>query len=139
MASCRGNTTAQAPEKAAPTGPRAVEVVKVVEQPLNVTLSLPGELTPYQTVALYARVTGFVKTIAVDRGSRVRAGEQLAVLEAPELGAQKAEAQSKLQSAEAQLATVRSKSEASASTYEKLKAASSTPGMVGGNDVVLAQ
>jgi membrane fusion protein, multidrug efflux system len=138
MAGCRGNTTAQAPEKA-PAGPQTVEVVKVVEQPLNVTLSLPGELTPYQTVALYARVTGFVKTIAVDRGSRVRAGEQLAVLEAPELGAQKAEAQSKLQSAEAQLATVRSKAEASASTYEKLKAASATPGVVAGNDVVLAQ
>jgi len=139
MAGCRGKTTAQAPEKAAPAGPQTVEVVKVVEQPLNVTLSLPGELTPYQTVALYARVTGFVKTIAVDRGSRVRAGEQLAVLEAPELGAQKAEAQSKLQSAEAQLATVRSKAEASASTYEKLKAASATPGVVAGNDVVLAQ
>jgi len=110
-----------------------------VEQPLNVTLSLPGELTPYQTVALYARVTGFVKTIAVDRGSRVRAGEQLAVLEAPELGAQRGEAQSKLQSAEAQLAAARAKAEASASTYEKLKAASTTPGVVAGNDVVLAQ
>jgi len=139
MASCRGNTTAQAPDKAGQAGPETVEVVKVVEQSLNVTLSLPGELTPYQTVALYARVTGFVKTIAVDRGSRVRAGEQLAVLEAPELGAQKAEAQSKLQSAEAQLAAVRSKAEASASTYEKLKAASATPGVVAGNDVVLAQ
>jgi membrane fusion protein, multidrug efflux system len=138
MASCRGNTTAQAPEKAAPAGPQTVEVVKVVQQPLNVTLSLPGELTPYRTVALYARVTGFVKTIAVDRGSRVRAGEQLAVLEAPELGAQKAEAQSKLQSAEAQLASVRAKAEASASTYERLKAASATPGVVAGNDVVLA-
>jgi membrane fusion protein (multidrug efflux system) len=139
IAGCHGNTTAQAPEKSAPAGPQTVEVVKVVEQPLNVTLSLPGELTPYQTVALYARVTGFVKTIAVDRGSRVRAGEQLAVLEAPELGAQKAEAQSKLQSAEAQLAAVGSKAEASASTYEKLKAASATPGVVAGNDVVLAQ
>ncbi len=139
MAGCRGNTTAQAPAKAAPAGPQTVEIVKVVEQPLNVTLSLPGELTPYQTVALYSRVTGFVKTIAVDRGSRVRTGEQLAVLEAPELGAQRAEAQSKLQGAEAQLAAVRAKAEASASTYEKLKAASATPGVVAGNDVVLAQ
>jgi RND family efflux transporter MFP subunit len=139
VAGCHGNTTVQAPEKAALPGPQTVEVVKVVEQPLNVTLSLPGELTPYQTVALYARVTGFVKAIAVDRGSRVRAGELLAVLEAPELGAQRAEAQSKVQSAEAQLAAIRSKAEASASTYEKLKAASATPGVVAGNDVVLAQ
>jgi membrane fusion protein (multidrug efflux system) len=93
----------------------------------------------YQTVALYSRVTGFVKTISVDRGSRVRNGQQLAVLEAPELVAQKSEAQSKLQSAQAQLAAIRSKAEANASTYEKLKAASATPGVVAGNDVVLAQ
>jgi len=136
---CRSKTTAQTTDKAASAGPQTVDVVKVVEQPLNVTLSLPGELTPYQTVALYSRVTGFVKTIAVDRGSRVHTGEQLAVLEAPELGAQKAEAQSRLQSAEAQVAAARAKAEASASTYEKLKAASATPGVVAGNDVVVAQ
>ena len=139
VSGCRGNTTAQTTDKAAPAGLQTVEVIKVVEQPLNVTLSLPGELTPYQTVALYSRVTGFVKTIAVDRGSRVRAGQQLAALEAPELVAQKSEAQSKLQSAEAQLSAVRAKADASASTYDKLKAASATPGVVAGNDVVLAQ
>jgi membrane fusion protein (multidrug efflux system) len=136
---CRGTAPAPTTEKAAPAGPATVEVTKVVEQPLNVTLSLPGELTPYETVALYARVTGFVKTIDVDRGSRVRAGQQLAALEAPELVAQKAEAQSKVQSAEAQLAAIRSKADATASTYEKLKAASATPGVVAGNDVVVAQ
>jgi membrane fusion protein, multidrug efflux system len=139
MAGCRGTTATQTTDKTAPAGPPTVEVVKVVEQPLNVTLSLPGELTPYQTVALYSRVTGFVKTIAVDRGSRVRAGQQLAVLEAPELVAQKSEAQSKLQGAEAQLAAIRAKAEASASTYDRLKSASATPGVVAGNDVVLAQ
>jgi membrane fusion protein, multidrug efflux system len=139
LTGCHGNTTAQTTDKAPPAGPQTVEVVKVVEQPLNVTLSLPGELTPYQTVALYSRVTGFVKTITVDRGSRVRAGQQLATLEAPELVAQRSEAQSKLQGAEAQLATVRAKADASANTYEKLKAASATPGVVAGNDVVLAQ
>jgi membrane fusion protein (multidrug efflux system) len=116
LAGCRGNTPAQTTEKALPAGPQTVEVVKVVELPLDVTLSLPGELTPYQTVALYSRVTGFVKTIAVDRGSRVRAGQPIAALEAPELVAQKAETQSKLQSAQAQLAAVRSKAEATAST-----------------------
>jgi membrane fusion protein, multidrug efflux system len=139
LSACRGHAPAQNTEKAAPAGPPTIDVVKVVEQPLNVVLSLPGELTPYQTVALYSRVTGFVKTISVDRGSSVRAGQQLAVLEAPELIAQKAEAQSKLQGAQAQLATIRSKADANASTYEKLKAASATPGVVAGNDVVLAQ
>ncbi len=126
-------------EKAAATGPPTIEVVRVVEQPLTVMLSLPGELNPYQTVAIFPRVTGFVKTIAVDRGSRVRAGDLIAVLDAPELAAQRSEAQSKLRSAEAQLGAVRSKADADASTYEKLKAASATPGVVAGNDVVLAQ
>jgi RND family efflux transporter MFP subunit len=69
----------------------------------------------------------------------VRAGQLLAVLDAPELLAQRAEAQSKLQGAEAQLAAVRSKAEANQSTYDRLKAASATPGVVAGNDVVLAQ
>ena len=138
LTACRADTPARTTDAGAP-GPPTIDVVEVVEQPLNVTLSLPGELNPYQTVALYSRVTGFVKTIRVDRGSRVRAGEQLAVLEAPELVAQKSEAQSKLQSAESQLAAIRSKAEANVSTYEKLKAASATPGVVAGNDVVLAE
>ena len=69
----------------------------------------------------------------------MRAGELIAELEAPELVAQRAEAQSKLQSAQAQLAAARSKADADASTYDKLKAASATPGVVAGNDVVLAQ
>jgi RND family efflux transporter MFP subunit len=130
------------PQTTAPpvaTGPRTIEVVRVVEQPLDVTLSMPGELSAYQTVDIYPRVTGFVKTVAVDRGTSVKAGAVLAVLEAPELIAQRSEAQSKLQGAEAQLAAVRAKADASASTYERLKAASSTPGVVAGNDLVVAQ
>jgi membrane fusion protein (multidrug efflux system) len=134
---CGGNRSTPA-EKAA-SGPPTIEVVRVLEQAVNVTLSLPGELNPYQTVAIYPRVTGFVKTIRVDRGSRLRAGEVIAVLEAPELAAQRSEAQSKLQSAEAQLGAVRSKADADMSTYDKLKTAAATPGVVAGNDLMLAQ
>src|SRR4029450_5345663 len=134
MAGCRSNAPTQTTEKAAPAGPQTVEVVKVAEEPLDVTLSLPGELTPYQTVALYSRVTGFVKSITVDRGSRVRAGQQLATLEAPAPLAQRSEAHPKRQSPEAQLAATRAKADASTSTYDKLKAASATPGVVAGND-----
>lgn len=116
-----------------------VDVVKVVEQPLSVELSLPGELQAFQSVAVYPRVAGFVKVVHVDRGSRVRAGDVLVTLEAPEVIAQRAEAQSKLQGAEAQLSVARAKAEADRGTYEKLKAASATPGVVAGNDVVVAE
>jgi multidrug efflux pump subunit AcrA (membrane-fusion protein) len=50
---------------------------------------MPGELNPYQSVAIYPRVTGFVKIIRVDRGSRLRAGDLITELEAPELTAQR--------------------------------------------------
>lgn len=136
---CSRGSAPEAQSSPAQTGPRTIEVVRVVEQPIDVTLSMPAELTAYQTVAIYPRVTGFVKSISVDRGSRVRAGEVLAVLDAPELVAQRAEAQSKVQGAEAQLAAVRSKADADTSTYERLKGASATPGVVAGNDLVLAQ
>ena len=72
MGACRDKTPGPAAEKTAPAGPPTIEIANVVEQPLKVTLSLPGELTPYETVALYSRVNGFVKTIRVDRGRRSR-------------------------------------------------------------------
>jgi membrane fusion protein (multidrug efflux system) len=114
-------------------------VVRVLEQPLDVALSLPGELTAYQSVAIHARVNGFVKTVSADRGSRVRAGDIIATIEAPELVAQRAEAQSKLQAAESQLAVTRARAESDRGTFDRLKAASATPGVVAGNDVLIAE
>ena len=140
-AACGSSGTAPAdtsvPAQAA--GPLTIDVVRVVEQPLDVQLSLPGELTPFQAVAVYSKVTGFVKTVGVDRGSRVRTGDLIATLEAPELLAQRAEAQSKLQAAEAQLAVARAKADSDKSTYERLVAAAKTPGVVAGNEVLVAE
>lgn len=56
-------------------------------QELNPTYSIrvPGEIKPYEQVALYAKVSGFIKQLYVDRGDRVKKGQLLALLEAPEL------------------------------------------------------
>ena len=140
VAGCSGaHDGSPSPPAAAATDPATIDVVRVVERALDVQLSLPGELAAYQSVAIFPRVTGFVKTVTVDRGSRVRAGDLLATLEAPELVAQRAEAQSKLQAAEAQLAGARAKADADSSTFARLKAASATPGVVAGNEVILAE
>jgi RND family efflux transporter MFP subunit len=80
-----------------------------------------------------------VKTVNVDRGAVVPSGALLARLEAPELLAQRAEAQSKLQAAEADLAALRARADADAGTYERLRSASATPGVVAGNDLLHAQ
>lgn len=48
-------------------------------------ISVPAELKPYEQVSVYAKVPGFVKKLYVDRGDRVRKGQLLAILEAPEM------------------------------------------------------
>ena len=116
-----------------------VEVAKVVSKKLAITVHLPGELQPYEVVAVYPKVTAFVDSISVDRGSVVKAGQLMARLVAPEIAAQRAEAQSKLQGAEAQRGEAEAKLASGESTYERLKAASATPGVVAGNDLEVAQ
>ena len=117
----------------------AVEVAKVVSKKLAITARLPGELQPYEVVAVYPKVTAFVESIMVDRGSRVKTGQLMARLVAPEIAAQRAEAQSKLQAAEAQRGEAEAKLASDESTYQRLKAASATPGVVAGNDLDVAQ
>jgi RND family efflux transporter MFP subunit len=126
--------------KASPPDPSPkVQVTNVVAQKLSITVHLPGEIEPHEVVAVFPKVTGFVKSIAVDRGSRVKAGELIAQLEAPELLAQRSEAQSKFQAAQAQLAAVEAKVASDEGTYGHLKAAAATPGVVAGNDLFVAQ
>lgn len=116
-----------------------VDVVKVASHKLSISIRLPGELQPYEVVAVYPKVTAFVDSIRVDRGSIVKSGQLMARLVAPELAAQRAEAQSKLHSAEAQRVEAEAKLASDQGTYERLKAASATPGVVAGNDLEVAQ
>lgn len=119
--------------------PATVDVTPVVSKPLERTVKLPGEFLPYETVAIFPKVTGFIEKITVDRGSVVKKDQLLAQLVAPELKAQIAEAEAKVQAIESQRAEAQAKVAANESTYEKLKAASATPGVVAGNDLLLAE
>jgi RND family efflux transporter MFP subunit len=116
-----------------------VEVVRVVSKPVERQVKLPGEFEPYMAVPIFARVTGFVRDMSVDRGSSVKRGQLLATLEAPEMLAQIVEAESKTHALELQRAEAEAKLAAAQSTYDRLKAASATPGVVAENDVVVAQ
>src|SRR5262245_179240 len=117
----------------------AVEVVRVVARPVERQVKLPGEFEPFMAVPIFARVTGFVRQVNVDRGSSVKHGQLLATLEAPEMQAQIVEAESKAQALDLQRAEAEAKLAAARSTYDRLKAASATPGVVAENDVVVAQ
>lgn len=54
---------------------------------INRFVSLPGSLKANQQATLYARVPGYLKSIAVDKGDRVAAGQSLGEIEVPELAA----------------------------------------------------
>ncbi len=48
------------------------------------TLRLIGEARPYQSAILYAKVSGYMRSISVDKGDFVHANQMLAVIESPE-------------------------------------------------------
>ncbi len=63
--------------------------------------SLPGRLEAYVQAQIYARVTGYVKEWKADIGTPVKAGELLAVIDAPDLDQQIMQAEANLASAKA--------------------------------------
>jgi len=120
-------------------GQAPVETARVVAKAVERQVKLPGEFQPYLAVPIYAKVTGFVRQVAVDRGSHVSEGQLLMTLEAPEMQSQVLEAQSKAQALELQRVEAAAKLASAQSTYDRLKAASQTPGVVAENDVIVAQ
>jgi membrane fusion protein, multidrug efflux system len=61
-----------------------VLVTALVGRPETREISLPGEIHGYYETPIYAKIAGYVKTLLVDKGSRVRAGQLVATIESPE-------------------------------------------------------
>ena len=76
-----------------------VGVTKVVKKNLGRTLTVSAELVPFQEIDVYAKEAGYVKKLLVDYGTRVKAGQTMAVLEIPELEAQLQEDQAEIKNA----------------------------------------
>ncbi len=148
------NKTPQ-PAPVAPATPQTptVAITNIISQELSRNLKLPGELQPFQDVQLSPKVQGFISWIGVDRGSEVKAGQVLVRLSAPEFAAQqgeaeaktkvssaqKLEAESRVTSIRAQRLEAEAKLAASSSTYNRLKNAAATPGVISGNELENAQ
>lgn len=85
--------TSQAEKSASANKPQEVQTVNYPTHPVQLInpeyeISVPAELKPFEQVAVYAKVSGFVQRLYADRGDRVRKGQLLAVLEAPEMNQQ---------------------------------------------------
>jgi len=101
-AGCSSHADDPTPNQAPPP----VGVVRAERGAMARSITLPGDLVGLYHAALHAKVTGYLKSIAVDKGDWVKKGQRLAEVEVPELD-------QKLQRARANLAVQRG-------SYERL-------------------
>jgi membrane fusion protein (multidrug efflux system) len=129
LVACNNNQPVK--QTAAPAAMDTVPVFILHDTSANKNIELPAELLPYEQAALFARVQGYVKEMKVDLGDKVRRGQTLALIEAPELQTKYAEFQSSLQAAKARYMS-------SADVYQRLNNASQakTAGIVAPVDLV---
>jgi membrane fusion protein (multidrug efflux system) len=124
----------------APTGwAQTGDLAPVLSKAVSRTVELPGEFLPYLSVSLHAKVPSYVDRVLVDRGSIVKQGDLLVEMSAPEMAAQIAEAESKVQAAEADRLQAEAQLAAAQSTYDRMKQAAETPGAIAGNELIQAE
>lgn len=132
LSACNSGKKEAAAETDSAAAPVAIEVVPIQKGKLATSLQVPGELTPYQEVDLYAKVNSYVKKLLVDVGSEVKEGQLLVTLDAPEINSQLAGAKSRIQQQQAIYL-------ASKANYDRLLSTSKTPGTVSQNDLDQAE
>jgi RND family efflux transporter MFP subunit len=116
--------------------PAHVEFATVESRNPSRTVALPAELAAFLQADIEARVPGYIEQVLVDRGSKVRRGQVLVELSAPEMKAQTAAAEATLHQAEADQSQAEAQAAGVESTFARLQEASKTPGAVAGNELV---
>lgn len=84
-----------------------VPVVSPTKGTIHRWITIPSRLEANQHAILHAKVAGHLKSISVDVGDAVKAGQELAVLEVPELEADRVKAVVEVEVAEADLSRLR--------------------------------
>ncbi|MSP05612.1 MAG: efflux RND transporter periplasmic adaptor subunit [Acetobacteraceae bacterium] len=79
--------TQQAMAQTVARGPK-VQVITVTAGPRERLIRLLGDARPMQTVTLYSKLGGYLKSIHVDRGDMVTNGQIIAEIDSPETQAQ---------------------------------------------------
>ena len=113
-------------------------VALVARTPLEQSVTLSGEFRPFQVVDVHAKVAGYIRSIFVDVGDKVKESQVMAILEVPELAAQVQAAEASIKRSQdairrSQSEVERAKSAHAAShfAYTRLKQASEArPGLI---------
>lgn len=78
-----------------------VALAQSIPQSPTQTLTLPGNIQPFNRAEIFARVNGYIKSWDHDIGSQVKSGEVLATIDAPDLDQQLGQAKATLASVRA--------------------------------------
>lgn len=123
VTACGGDKEASAADSTAAAAAAAIVLAPQDLATAEVTavgsgLIITGNLDPSEVVELRAQVPGVVSGVRVDRGTPVRRGAVLAVIEASGIQSQAASAQAQVDAAEAQLSVAQQRLEGSRRLYE---------------------
>lgn len=94
----RGHGQSTPPPQAPPV---QVRITHLSAGPITRSVILPAQVIAFQQATLYAKVSGYLKSIAVDKGDKVASGAVLARIEIPELVASRAKQEAELKAAQA--------------------------------------
>jgi len=92
------STNARSPG-VAPKGeakPALVEVLQPDRRDVTRRIDLVGTLMPWEEATLYAKTSGYLQSIHVDRGDRVKKGQVIAVLDIPEMKGERAQLEARV-------------------------------------------
>jgi membrane fusion protein (multidrug efflux system) len=131
LASCHSEKKQESTTTAVPE----VEITPVKSLQPALETALPGELKPWNKTPIFPRVKGYVGVVKADRGTVVKRGDVLAVLEAPEIVSALNHVQAQVASAEATLIEQGAKVRASTLTYQRMTETSRTKGAVSANEM----
>jgi len=98
LCGCQRESVASAAKTETPV---EVKTVRPFRGEIARSITLPGEIKAYQQATIYAKVAGYLKTIAVDKGDLVKEGDLIADIEVPEILADRAKFKAEVEVAEA--------------------------------------
>ncbi|MCG8405287.1 MAG: efflux RND transporter periplasmic adaptor subunit [Phycisphaerales bacterium] len=93
-----GDTSKKSGEKAV-----SVQVTTPTRRSVTRNLNMPATLLAGEMAELYAKTSGYIKTVEVDIGSRVRKGDALLVIDVPEMADELSQAEAVLKAKKAKV------------------------------------
>lgn len=120
VARAQAQETASRPE---PPSEEPLLVVHPLQGALDRTTVQPGSIQAYESVQLYAGASGYLKTLNVDIGDRIKKGQILALVDVPELEKQVQRCAAVVEQNRARVAQMRARAVSARADWDAARAA----------------